>query len=266
METATSAAKHERYTPELIEHYASEMDTNGYFIIEDALSPTELQEARNALDELFERESEIGRERRWHTPLYMVAYMLPQKHPFFRRLPMHPAVLPLMQRILGKWSVISSLNGFTMSPGSENQALHLDQPESVPGVVLNINAMFCLDDFTIENGATRIVPGSHNRIFNRAIDPATFEDETIRLTARAGSLVAFNGGLWHAGSSNTTNGYRRALHAYYSKGWVKPQWDMRRSLTPDVIESLSDEERLVYGINRQVQWYDNEHNAMSTRI
>jgi ectoine hydroxylase-related dioxygenase (phytanoyl-CoA dioxygenase family) len=80
----------------------------------------------------------------------MVAYMLPQKDPFFRHLPLPSKVRPLMQHILGKRSVISSFNGFTMSPGSENQDLHIDQPASVPGTVLNINAMFCLDDFTIE--------------------------------------------------------------------------------------------------------------------
>jgi len=131
--------------------------------------------------------------------------------------------------------------------------------------VLNINAMYCLDEFTVENGATRIVPGSHNRIFDRAIDPATFEGETIRLTARAGSLVAFNGGLWHAGSANKTTGYRRALHAYYSRSWVKPQWDMTRSLTDDTITALTDEEKRIYGINRFIQWYDNERQAFGGR-
>jgi ectoine hydroxylase-related dioxygenase (phytanoyl-CoA dioxygenase family) len=108
----------------------------------------------------------------------MVAYMLPQKDPFFRHLPLPSKVRPLMQHILGKRSVISSFNGFTMSPGSENQDLHIDQPASVPGTVLNINAMFCLDDFTIENGATRVVPGSHNRHFDRSVAPATFEAVT----------------------------------------------------------------------------------------
>jgi ectoine hydroxylase-related dioxygenase (phytanoyl-CoA dioxygenase family) len=263
METAT--LENPTYTPEQIEYYAHEMKTNGHFIIENVLSPEELAEARAALDAIFELEVDLGKERGWHTPLYLVAYMLPQKHPFFRQLPLHPKVLPLMRRILGPRVVITSLNGFTMAPGSKNQALHLDQPESVPGYVVNINSMFCLDDFTIENGATRIVPRSHDRVFDHSIDPSTFEGETVRLTAPAGSLVSFNGGLWHAGSANTTTGYRRALHAYYSKPWVQPQWDFTRSLSQDVIDILTDEQRRIYGIGRRTNFYDNEKNAIPPR-
>ena len=210
------------YSPEQLQHYGQLMESQGYFIISDVLSPQELEEARAALNEIFEREAAIGPEREWHTPLYMVSYMLPQKHVFFRRLPLHPKILPLMQHIMGRYVVMSSVNGFTMTPGSADQPLHLDQLVSVPGVVLNINAMLCLDDYTIENGATRVIPGSHKEIFDRGCDRSQIEPRAIQLTATAGSLVAFDGGLVHAGSHNTTSEYRRGLHLFYARPWVRP--------------------------------------------
>jgi ectoine hydroxylase-related dioxygenase (phytanoyl-CoA dioxygenase family) len=258
----TTALIDASYSPEQIEHYALEMESQGYFIIEDILSSDEVELAISILNEIFERESKIGPERGWHTDMYKVSYLLPQKHPFFRRLPLHPKVLPLMRHILGERCVMSSLNGFTMIPGSADQRLHLDQAMSVPGMVLNINAMFCLDDFTKANGATRVIPGSHKRIFDRDCDRSKIEQETIQLTAPAGSMVAFNGGLWHGGSHNTTNGYRRALHAFYSRPWVKPQWDFPRSFSPDVIESMSNEERRIYGIGRSVPIYNSENDTV----
>jgi hypothetical protein len=90
--------------------------------------------------------------------MHRAAYMLPQKNPLFRQIPLNPRVLPLMQEVLGSDCVLSSINGMTMSEGGKAQPLHLDQPQSVPGIVLNINALYTLDDFTRANGCTRVVP------------------------------------------------------------------------------------------------------------
>ena len=128
--------------------------------------------------------------------------MLPQKHEFFRQVPFNPRVLPLARKVLGENCILSSLNGLTMLPHGETQPLHLDQPDHVPNLVININALYTLDDFTRENGCTRIVPGSHNRAPGTKIDRDKDERKAIYLEAPRGSLIAFNGGLVHAGSAN----------------------------------------------------------------
>src|SRR5437016_11765921 len=143
-----------------IEHYAIEIAAQGYTIIPNVLSPNEVIEARDILTALFEKESRIGPQRGWHTRQYLCCYMLPQKHEFFRKLPLNPRVLPLMRRVLGENCILSSLNGLTMLPRGQTQPLHLDQPDHVPHLVININALYTLDDFTKENGCTRIVPDS----------------------------------------------------------------------------------------------------------
>jgi ectoine hydroxylase-related dioxygenase (phytanoyl-CoA dioxygenase family) len=253
--------------PELkadLEARADEFRTQGYTVVEGVLDAAQIEEARAALDEIFEAESEIGPLRNWHNSTYKVAYMLPQKHALFRSICFGDKTLSLMRLLLGERFVLGSLNGLSMTSGGENQPLHIDQSESVPGVILTINAMHILDEFTPENGSTRLVPGSQNRVWTRGVNPAEFEAETIQLRAPAGSLIAFNGGLWHAGSRNTTPHPRRVLHAFFHRPWVVPQWDYPRSLSPDVVEELTAEQKKLFGFNSRPKWYDSQqHQAVN---
>src|SRR3954454_19759256 len=146
-----------------LDRRAREIEEQGYTIVEDVLTLDEVERARTALARILEAEREVGTGRGWQNDSWQVSYMLPQKDELFRRLPLNPRVLPLMRRVLGETCVLSSLNGLTMSPGGKAQQLHLDQPEHVPQLPININALHTLDDFTKANGCTRVVPGSHNR-------------------------------------------------------------------------------------------------------
>lgn len=244
-----------------LEDHAQEIHTQGYTIIENVLSPEEVSEANAQLEAIFEHEKTIGPQRGWHNDIYKVAYMLPQKHAFFRNVGLNPRLLPLMKRLLGETCVLASLNGLTMTPGGRDQGLHIDQNETIPGSVLYINALHTLDPFTRENGCTRVIPGSQNRVFQRQLDPALFENQAVYLEAPAGAVIAYNGGLWHAGSANRTQKNRRALHLFYSRSWVRPQWDYPKSLTPDVAASLTREQKQLFGYFAQAGWYDAQEHA-----
>ncbi|MDF2441657.1 MAG: hypothetical protein JWN98_2641, partial [Abditibacteriota bacterium] len=94
-------------------------------------------------------------------------------------------------------------------------------------------------------------------------DTSQFESEAIYLEAPEGSLIAFNGGLCHAGSQNKTDRPRRALHAFYHKPWIRPQWDYPRSLSPEVVAQMTDEQKRLFGFHARPQWYDYQtHNAV----
>src|SRR5262245_60508477 len=135
----------------------------GFTVIPNVLTAEQVELGWKLLTELFEREAAVAEKRGWRNATYQVSYLLPGKHAFFRALPTNPITLGFVQQILGNDCILSSLNGLTMSPGGPDQNLHLDQPEHTPGIVININATHTLDDFTKENGATRIVPFSHTR-------------------------------------------------------------------------------------------------------
>ncbi|MCZ7648717.1 MAG: phytanoyl-CoA dioxygenase family protein [Planctomycetota bacterium] len=239
-----------------LDSHAQRLRTQGYTVIKGVLDAEQLRQAREALDEVFRHEEPMARSRGWKNEVYQVAYMLPQKHPHFRRFGLNPRLYPLMQELLGRECVMASLNGLTMTPGGKPQGLHIDQWETVPGAVLYINALHCLDDFRKENGCTRLVPGSQDRPFPGRDKMAALESEALQVEAEAGSVIAYNGGVWHAGSQNRTDQPRRAIHAYYSRSWVRPQWDFPKSISPEVAAELAEDEKRLFGFYAQPGWYD----------
>jgi ectoine hydroxylase-related dioxygenase (phytanoyl-CoA dioxygenase family) len=236
--------------------HAQEILDRGYTVIPDVLDAEQLRVARNALEEIFTAETTVGKERNWHNNIYKVAYLLPQKHPVFRSIGLNPRLLPIIQTVLGNNCTLSNVNGMTMTPGGETQKLHMDAFESTPGTCVYINALHCLDDFTRANGGTRLVPGSHHKVWARESITADLESQAIYVEAKAGSVIAYNGALLHAGSRNTTEMPRRALHLYYHRHWAKPQWDYPRSFSAEVIAQLSADEKRLFGFSAAPQIYD----------
>jgi ectoine hydroxylase-related dioxygenase (phytanoyl-CoA dioxygenase family) len=99
-----------------------------------------------------------------------------------------------------------------------------------------------LDDFTTENGAIRMVPGSQTwrRLPQDALaDPVAPHPEEELLTGEAGTVVVMNAHMWHGATANRTGRKRRAMHAFYTR-WDKPQQQYQKKLlSPEVQASLS---------------------------
>jgi ectoine hydroxylase-related dioxygenase (phytanoyl-CoA dioxygenase family) len=166
-----------------------------------------------------------------------------------------PEVLGCMAHVLGPRFKLSSLNARSALPGCQSQPLHADM-----GAIADergywvCNSVWLLDDFTLDNGALRVVPGSHRwgRLPPRATsdgntspaaDPSHFPSTETLVTAPAGSVVVMNAHLWHGGSANKTPSPRSAVHAFYCR-WDKPQQQYQKRLVPaEVQRGLSPELR-----------------------
>ncbi|MCH7688858.1 MAG: phytanoyl-CoA dioxygenase family protein [Planctomycetes bacterium] len=99
-----------------------------------------------------------------------------------------------------------------------------------------------LDDFTTQNGAIRVIPGSHTR---RQLpqdvlhDPKAPHPQQILLLGQAGSVVVMNAHLWHGGLPNRTSKPRTALHAFYARGDKPQQQYQKQLLSPQLQANLS---------------------------
>jgi ectoine hydroxylase-related dioxygenase (phytanoyl-CoA dioxygenase family) len=106
-----------------------------------------------------------------------------------------------------------------------------------------------LDDFTEENGATRMIPRSHTwRRLPEPGDAGTRPDEAL-VTGKAGTVVIMNTHMWHGGTANRTDRCRRALHAFYTRG-DKPQQQYQKALLrPETMAALTPLQRRVLAID-----------------
>lgn len=236
--------------------YTNEIAGQGYTVIPDVLTASQLTVARDALETVLARESRVGRAKGWQNRNHSVAYLLPQKHPFFRSVGTNPRLLPTVRGILGVDCRLGAVNGFSLHPGGEGQQLHMDAPQTTPGTCIYLNALHCLDDFGEANGGTRLVPYSQKsqRLRENANDASGYAPIFIR--APAGSVIAFDGAILHAASGNNTSAPRRALHLYYRRRWAVPDWDYPRSLSRAVRAALTQEEKTLFGFHDIPQVYD----------
>jgi ectoine hydroxylase-related dioxygenase (phytanoyl-CoA dioxygenase family) len=248
----------------VLDAWSHEIDEAGYSVAPAVFSADEVAVLREALDAVFRREAALAVPRGWVNDTYRVAYMLPAKSPELLRVSWHPGLLELVRSVLGDDCVLGSLNGFTPTPSGRRQALHRDQPSSVTAEALHVNAVCVLDEFTCDNGATRIVPGSHRDDTAPAApaDPDALELRSVPVEAAAGSVIGYRGDLWHGSGENRTTSPRRSLHAFYVRPWVLPHWDVPASLPDHVVESLSAARRRLLGFETRPRRYDTTNDRV----
>ena len=142
--------------------------------------------------------------------------------------------------ILGSSCIVYVYTSSSMPPQSTNYSnrIHVDRPHYNPKLIESLGCLICVNDFTEENGATWVLPNSHNR--EDAPTSEMFYKEAIRLKASAGSVFYFNLRLWHAGGNNLTNTWRHALGIGMIRPYLKQRIDLPHAVPHSYTENMSD--------------------------
>lgn len=158
----------------------------------------------------------------------------------------HPRVLAVLDRLLMPNYLLSALQAINIQPGETAQLAHHDDgfyPIPRPREPLAAATIWAVDDFTADNGATVVYPGSH-RWGKRRPGP---DDPALPVVMPAGSCVFFVGTLWHGGGANTTTSERLAITAQYCEPWLRPMEAYTLSISRDIARQVSDDIRRMLG-------------------
>jgi ectoine hydroxylase-related dioxygenase (phytanoyl-CoA dioxygenase family) len=224
---------------------------DGFTIVENAIEP-ELIDALDAALQHLERELDAkpamnGFEGHKTVRIYnLLAHGAP-----FTEVPAHASVLPIVEEILDPGCLISSLSSIAIDPGEVAQPIHADDmviPLAKPHIPIVCNSMWALSDFTEANGATRLVPGSHvkdNPIYGGAY-------ETIAADMKRGSVLIWDGALWHGGGANRTDKRRTGIAMNYCAGFIRQQENQQLGLKPELVKNFAPrlQELVGYGVYR----------------
>jgi hypothetical protein len=210
-----------------------------------------LNALRRRVDELFLEEGANAGSEFKHEPGARRLANLVNKGRIFEDVIVTPRVLDAMEAVLGPRFKLSSLNVRSADPHSPcDQPWHCDSGAIADELGYWVcNSVWMLDDFTAENGATRMIPGSHkwNRIPRSGSYDAQPGQELV--TGKAGTVVVMNAHMWHGGTANRTDAPRRAMHVFYTR-WDKPQQQhQKRWLSNEVQGRLSAEARRILALD-----------------
>jgi len=206
-----------------IESHVARIERDGYTIIEGAVDDALVSALHGDLDRIEREDGVRPGGNIFEGTRTVRIYNLLARGDVYQAIPVHDQVLPIVERVLDRGCLVSSLSSIAIDPGETPQPLHADDqtiPLPRPHVPIVCNTMWAITDFTEANGATRLVPGSHRR--DRA--PALGESvDTIAAEMRRGSVLVYDGSLWHGGGANATAARRVGIAMNYCAGWVRQQ-------------------------------------------
>lgn len=212
------------------------LEEQGFLILPGLISPREVDELNRRIEELFALEGDsAGAEFKQEPGTRRLANCV-DKGEVFERAIQNPAMLEGMEAVLGPDFKLSSLNVRSASPHSNcGQPLHADSGAIADEKGYHVcNSVWMLDDFTEDNGALRVVPGSHR--WRRLPEPGVRVDSEMLVTGQAGTVVIMNAHLWHGGTDNRTERPRRAIHVYFTRG-DKPQQQYQKKLIRSEVQA-----------------------------
>lgn len=198
----------------------------------------------------------VGEDRLARAGERGVLRLLPQFDPVFTDLLALPNLLTLVDALLSPTAILHLQNGFVLPPGAADAdnvfqyRFHMDFPRVLNGYLASLNVFVAVDGFTPDNGATLVVPATHQRA--TMPDSRYLRQRAQALCCPAGSAIVFDSTLWHAAGENRSPRDRLAINHQFTRSWIKQQIDYCRALSPEHLASLPERTRQLLGFYTRV--------------
>ncbi|MBV9191314.1 MAG: phytanoyl-CoA dioxygenase family protein [Betaproteobacteria bacterium] len=216
--------------------------TQGCCIVDGVLAPSSLGEVRDAMYRAQERIlAEVGAARLERAGERGVLRLMMKFEPRLLRFLELPELLAIVDEHVSPTAILHLQNGFILPPEPAGpadifqQRFHQDFPRVLNGYLMSINAFFAIDEFTAANGATWVLPGSHQR----GERPGEAELRTAQcVECGAGAMLVFDSTLWHCAGRNHSGKARLAINHQFTRSYIKQQIDYVRALGDSMILDL----------------------------
>lgn len=248
-----------------LEQDLATLDTHGFVALEGLLTAEQLGDIRSGLAPFLDQGRQ-GRNDFEGTSTNRV-YTLVARGKAFEDLVLHPYILKIMDHLLQPNYLLTASQAIRINPGESAQPMHTDDgfyPLPRPRPAVSISTMWTIDDYTLDNGATDFIAGSHKWDQETMADayraPGGFAQERIKqevldqarpAVAPAGSCVVFLGTVLHRGGANKSEAPRLGISNQYCEPWARPQENFFLGVPQDRARQMPDrlKELLGYSIH-----------------
>ena len=219
------------------------VERDGFVVLPSLLDSDELEAVRDGVAPLLRHRGRNDFEGTRTQRVYGVL----EKTRVLDRLVAHPRILALLDRMFLPNYLLSQAQVINILPGETEQALHPDDafyPVPRPRPPLGAATLWAIDEFTVDNGATVIVPGSHAWGHDRRPQA---EDECRSAVMPAGSVIFYPGTVWHGGGANRSAAARLAVTCQYCEPWLRTQENYFLSVGRETVATLCEDLKRLLG-------------------
>ncbi|MGH9872616.1 MAG: phytanoyl-CoA dioxygenase family protein [Pyrinomonadaceae bacterium] len=243
-----------------VEDFAAQMEAKGWFLFEDVVEPALVKELIVDLEQSYEIRRPIQIKNGVDANTEGTAHHLLADGKSFVELLKRAYLDEYLKSYFEGNYILNAFGGnlnlkkhFTYASN-----VHRDVRTYTREIKFLLNIIIMLDDFTLENGATYLLGGSHLK--QEKPSDEKFFSTADRAVGRNGSIVFWDSNIWHAAGENKTDLPRRSLSLIYSKPFMKQQFDYPRVVGYENAEAFSEEFRQIVGYNARVpssleEWY-----------
>jgi ectoine hydroxylase-related dioxygenase (phytanoyl-CoA dioxygenase family) len=246
---------------------------SGCAVVEEVLSADMCTRTRDAMYRVqAEIRADIGEERLQRAgELGVLRLMLAYDDHFLSFLEL-PEVLAVVDGTVSETAILHLQNGLVLPSFEEGRlpetfqtTFHRDFPRYLEGYVASVNCFFAIDGFTVENGGTILVPGTHQR---RESPSRSFLDgQAVSVECGSGAMLVFDSTLWHAAGANVSGSDRLAINHQFTRSFVKQQVDYVRALgDAEVLAQPARTQQLLGWYTRVVTSLDEYYRPAEKRL
>jgi len=246
----STAGSQEHVDPERVKSIMDQVNTQGYIIIEKLFSDDAMDGLKaDALTRFKHASGRNNFEGLATQRLYSIMAETDIANPMVE----HPLIMGLLDNIFEPNYLLSQLQVINIHPGEVAQPLHYDDgfyPWPRPRRALGAATIIAIDDFTKDNGATVLIPDSHN--WDDRLPALQDKERLIKAVMPKGSVLFFLGTLWHGGGANESKASRMCLTAQYCAPFCRTQENFSLSIPKSRVKNYSEtiQRLLGYSIHR----------------
>lgn len=225
-----------------------ELDEAGFVVIPDLVPPGDLTAIRGAYDEVVV--SAVPDDVKVGSSTTRVTDFV-NRGPEFDSLYVNPDVLKACRHILREPFRLSTMHARTLRPDLPAQDLHVDFERDDHGWTM-VGFILMVDEFRSDNGATRFIPGSHNWSgvpLDMPGDRKADYPRQVLACGRAGSMIVFNGSVWHGHTVNRSGMPRRSIQGAYIRQNAESGESLRQRMLPETLARIGPTARKVLGLD-----------------
>ncbi|UPT68338.1 MAG: phytanoyl-CoA dioxygenase family protein [Sphingobacteriales bacterium JAD_PAG50586_3] len=209
----------------------------GYYLVKNLFTAAEVAALKADSVKYIEQEADVyGREDSQYGRIFSCTYYGGS----FIKVLEHPQFNEPFRWYLGDYFIVHVYTTSSVQPDGKSffGGMHIDNKRFLPQYTEGLGCLVLLDDFTIENGATYLLPGSHLSPLQPS--DGEFYRDSVRLVGNAGDVLYFNPRLWHAAGRNNTGQWRHSLSLGMSRPHIKQYTDIPASLKNVDLSNYSD--------------------------